>query len=68
MVKTLRTGVSQVYVTVRDICLVSMLIVIIYIAIRGLLALNPKEKSRYKENFVNCLIGVILIVSVHLIM
>ena len=68
MVETLRTGVSQVYVTVRDICLVSMLIVIIYIAIRGLLALNPKEKSRYKENFVNCLIGVILIVSVHLIM
>ena len=68
MIVTLRTVVSQVYVTMRDICLVAMLIVMIYIAIRGLLALNPKEKSRYKENFVNCLVGVILIVSAHFIM
>lgn len=68
MIVTLRTLVSQVYVTVRDICLVAMLIVMIYVAIRGLLALSPKEKSRYKENFVNCLVGIILIVSAHFIM
>lgn len=68
IIVTLRTVVSQVYVTVRDICLVAMLIVMIYVAIRGLLALSPKEKSRYKENFVNCLVGIILIISAHFIM
>lgn len=68
LIETIRNIVSQVYVTVRDICLVAMLIVMIYVAIRGLLALSPKEKSRYKENFVNCLVGIILIVSAHLIM
>ena len=68
LIETIRNIVSQVYVTVRDICLVAMLIVMIYVAIRGLLALSPKEKSRYKENFVNCLVGIILIVSAHFIM
>jgi len=68
LIATMRNIVSQVYVTVRDICLVAMLIVMIYVAIRGLIALSPKEKSRYKENFVNCLVGMILIVSAHFIM
>lgn len=68
LIATMRNIVSQVYVTVRDICLVAMLIVMIYVAIRGLIALSPKEKSRYKENFVNCLVGIILIVSAHFIM
>ena len=65
---TLRTMISQVYNTVRDIALVAMLIVIIYVAIRMLLALTPKEKSRYKESAVNCIIGLILIVVMHYIM
>ncbi len=65
---TLRKVVSQAYTTIRDIALVAMLIVIIYIAIRMLLALTPKEKSRYKESAVNCIIGVILIVLMHYIM
>ena len=68
LIMTLRTIVSHVYVTIRDICLVAMLIVMIYVAIRALIALSPKEKSRYKENFVNCLVGMILIVSAHFIM
>ncbi|MCI8832964.1 MAG: hypothetical protein HFJ19_02000 [Clostridia bacterium] len=68
LIATMRNIVSQVYVTVRDICLVAMLIVMIYVAIRALIALSPKEKSRYKENFVNCLVGMILIVSAHFIM
>lgn len=65
---TIRTIVSQVYSTVRDIALVAMLIVIIYIAIRMLLALTPKEKSRYKESMVNCVTGLLLIVVMHFIM
>ena len=44
LIATMRNIVSQVYVTVRDICLVAMLIVMIYVAIRGLIALSPKEK------------------------
>ena len=65
---TLRKVISQAYTTVRDIALVAMLIVIIYVAIRMLLALTPKEKSRYKESAVNCVIGLILIVVMHFIM
>ncbi len=65
---TLRTIVSQVYNTVRDIALVAMLIVIIYVSIRMLLALSPKEKSRYKETAMNCIIGLILIAVMHFIM
>lgn len=66
--QTLRNVISQVYITVRDIALVAMLIVIIYIAIRMLLALTPKEKSRYKESAVNCVIGLVLIIIMHFIM
>ncbi len=64
----LRTIVSQVYVTIRDVALVAMIIVMIYIAIKMLLSLTPKEKSRYKESAVNCIIGLVLIVFMHIIM
>lgn len=66
--QTLRNVVAQVYTTIRDVALVAMLIVIIYIAIRMLLALTPKEKSRYKESAVNCVIGLVLIITMHFIM
>lgn len=64
----LREVISQVYTTIRDVALVAMLIVIIYVAIRMLLALTPKEKSRYKESAVNCVIGLVLILIMHFIM
>lgn len=60
--------VSQIYVTIKDIAVVAMLIVMVYVAIRSLLALNPKEKSRYKENVINCMIGLVLILVMHHIM
>ena len=65
---TLRNVVSQVYTTIRDVALVAMLIVIIYVAIRMLIALTPKEKSRYKESAINCVIGLVLIILMHFIM
>ncbi len=68
LIITLRTVVSQVYVTIRDICLVAMLIVMLWVAIKALRSLNPKEKARYKEDFVNCIIGFILIAFSHIIM
>ena len=68
LASTLRTIVSQVYHTIRDISLVAMLIVIIYVAIRLLMALTPKEKSRYKESIVNCVVGFLLILFMHYMM
>lgn len=65
LVSTFRTVIAQVYLTIRDIALLAMLIVIIFIAIRLLLALTPKEKSRYKESIMNCLIGIAIILGLH---
>ena len=33
-----------------------------------LLSLSPREKSRYKESLVNCCVGIVLIMTLHLIM
>lgn len=64
----IRTIIRGVYLTIRDICIVAMFIVIVYISIRMLLSLSPREKSRYKEGLVNCCVGIVLIMAMHLIM
>lgn len=62
---TLRELISNVYSVVRNISIMAMLIVIVYMAIRMLISLSPREKSRYKEGFVNCIIGLIIILGMH---
>ncbi len=68
MAGTLRDVVKTVYRTIRDVAVIAMLIVIVYVGIRMLLALTPKEKSRYKESLWNCIIGFAIILGAHFIM
>ena len=65
---TLRSIISGAYTMIRDLCIAVMLIIVVYIAIRMLISLSPKEKSKYKEAFTNCLVGLALIVFMHYIM
>ena len=65
---TIRGIVQGIYRTLRDISIMAMLIVVVYIAIKMLISLSPREKNRYRESFANCIVGLLLIIFMHFIM
>ena len=65
---TLRTVVGQVYRTIRDICILALFIVIIYLLIRRVMSINPREKSDLAQTVTNCIVGLCLILTMHYIM
>lgn len=60
--------ISKWYVSLRNIGLVMMMIVLLYIGIRILLSTLASDKAKYKEMLKDWAIGMFLLFSVHYIM
>lgn len=65
---TIRGLVKDVYTSFASVILVAMVAVLLYVGIRALTSLKPREKSKYKQSFANCGIAIIIIVMLHFIM
>ncbi|MBR3254875.1 MAG: hypothetical protein IKF97_01405 [Clostridia bacterium] len=64
----LRNTVSRWYIALRNICIVGMLSVLIYIGIRMMLTSIASDKAKYKQMFKDWLVGLCLLFVLHYIM
>ena len=60
--------ISKWYVNIRDVAIVIMMIVLLYIAIRMLLSTVAGEKAKYKQMFQYWGTGMIILFTMHIIM
>lgn len=66
--RELRNVISRWYVGIRNICIVIMLSVLIYIGIRMMLTSVANDKAKYKEMLKDWIIGLCLLFIIHYIM
>ena len=64
----LGTAISSWYVSIRNIALVCMMIVLLYIGIRMLLSTLASDKAKYKQMLQDWLVGLLLLFLMHYIM
>ena len=68
VVKTLQPTISSWYKALRDLALVAMLSILVYIGIRIIISSSANEKSKYKEMIKDWLVGICLLFFMHYIM
>ena len=64
----LSSTISKWYVSIRNIALVCMMIVLLYIAIRMLLSTLASDKAKYKQMIQDWLMGMLILFIAHYIM
>ena len=60
--------VARWYVAIRNLVLVALMVVLLYIGIRIVISSTSGDKAKYKENLKDWLIAVILVLFMHYIM
>ncbi len=66
--KELAPTISKWYVAIRNIVLVGLMAVLLYIGIRIVISSTSNEKAKYKERIRDWLVAVIILVFMHYIM
>ena len=66
--KELAPIISKWYVAIRNLVLVGLMVVLLYIGIRIVISSTSTEKAKYKENIKDWFIAVIIVVFMHYIM
>lgn len=66
--KILGPQIAKWYVAIRNMVLVGLMVVLLYIGIRIIISSTAGEKAKYKEHIKDWLIAVILVVFMHYIM
>ena len=66
--KELGPQIAKWYVAIRNMVLVGLMVVLLYIGIRIVISSTAGEKAKYKEHIKDWLIAVILVVFMHYIM
>ena len=64
----LRKTIATWYVTIRNICIVCMLSILIYIGIRMMLSSVANDKAKYKQMIKDWVVGLCLLFVMHYIM
>ena len=68
-IMSIREGVRELYLVVRNICAIIMLSILIYIGIRLILSANSaQEQAKWKERIMDWLKGLILVVFMHFVL
>lgn len=65
---TLRTVITSWYRAFRNIAVVGLLSVLVYIGIRILISSTAQDKAKYKERIIDWLVGLCLVFVMHYIM
>lgn len=68
MGEQLSSTISQWYVSIRNIALVAMMIVLLYIGIRMLLSTLASDKAKYRQMLQDWVMGLLLLFLMHYIM
>lgn len=68
IVKSLRDVVSNWYVAIRNIAIVGLMSVLLYMGIRIVISSNSNDKAKYKQMLVDWLVALCLIFFMHYIM
>lgn len=68
IVNKLKDVVSQWYVAIRNIAIVGLMSVLIYMGIRIVISSNSNDKAKYKQMLVDWLVALCLIFFMHYIM
>ena len=66
--KVLAPQIANWYTAIRNMVLVGLMVVLLYIGIRIVLSSTAGEKAKYKEHIKDWLVAVILVVFMHYIM
>lgn len=66
--KVLGPQISKWYVAIRNLVLVGLMVVLLYIGIRIVISSTSGEKAKYKEHIKDWLVAVVLVVFMHYIM
>lgn len=64
----LRSTISSWYITLRNIALVGLLSILVYIGIRIIISSTAAEKAKYKQNIMDWLVAMCLLFVLHYIM
>ena len=64
----IRKTIATWYNVIRNVSIVAMLIVLLYLGIKLAISSVAKDKAKYKSMLVNWLVGFIIIVGIHYIM
>ena len=67
-VKTIRLSVAAWYYSVRNVAIVALLVICIYVGIRMAIATVAEEKAKYKEMLIDWATGLALVFVLHYIM
>ena len=68
MASELQETIARWYVGIRNIVLVGMMIVLLYIGIRMMLATIASDKAKYKQLLQDWFVGLLLVFFIHYIM
>lgn len=68
MAEQLRDTISSWYVSLRNIALVMMMIVLLYIGIRMLISTLASDKAKYRQMLYDWLVGLVILFFMHYIM
>ena len=68
MAEQLRDTISTWYVALRNIALVMMMIVLLYIGIRMLISTLASDKAKYRQMLYDWLVGLVILFFMHYIM
>ncbi len=66
--RVLAPQISRWYVAIRNLVLVGLMVVLLYIGIRIVISSTAGEKAKYKEHIKDWIIAVVLVVFMHYIM
>ncbi len=64
----LQPTISKWYSALRNMVLIGLMVVLLYIGIRIVISSTSKEAAKYKENLQNWLVAVVIVVFMHYIM
>lgn len=66
--KVLAPQIAKWYVALRNLVLIGLMVVLLYIGIRIVISSTAAEKAKYKEHIKDWLVAVILVIFMHYIM
>ena len=64
----LQSTISSWYFLIRNICIIALLSILVYIGIRIVISSSAQDKAKYKQRFLDWLIGMCLLFFMHYIM
>jgi len=67
-IATVRKAIATWYVSIRNVAIIALFIIIVYIGIRMAIATSASAKANYKGMIINWIIALLIVFTIHFIM